>query len=678
MAVDDTFETHPRRTHINSLQPRSACNGRLGTRDHSTLFPSFMLVASRWMQRSMIQMLACALLLGCDYAVVAPIASSQQDLASVDIGILRAEQKNRPLAPYVSLFPVKSPAEQVAEEIIQNGWALGKHEPFPITAPIDWNHLRDEDRSWSFHLHSWDPIEALMVTYQLTSSSRYLDSCLEVAEDWIRSNPPEDPTDDDIETDTAESLSLLDHLAYLENDENFVSHNNHGFYQAAGQLAATKRFDWLTPMNQAEVQAAGRVNQLIDDQFTPEGVHREHSPGYHLMVYESLRAIAEAGFVEHDVALCQKFRKIEEALAWMIMPNGHLVMFGDTDSRSVDMRPLPDASCESQALRFGLTVGQEGQAPQERIKAFPQSGLVVLRSDWSDDPETYPSASYLAQQCAFHSRTHKHADDLSFVWYDHGGEILIDPGRYGYIGETQPGSALHEDGFWYSDPKRIYVESTRAHNTVEIDGRNFQRKGRKPYGSALERYGEIDGVLFAESHVRHFRTMRHARVLLHRPHEWLIVFDWVWDNEKEDHQLRQWFHFAPALSATVANTNTLYVSGTTLPGPLQVTSLVDNAQMVTPVRGQEEPILQGWWSPRRGVFEPTWSVCWQQEVSTGGSFATLFAFGDDVSVERAKNRISVSGREAHFTWRQGNSTHILHLQRPAEGNVEIAYSMESE
>jgi hypothetical protein len=42
----------------------------------------------------------------------------------------------------------------------------------------------------------------------------------------------------------------------------------------------------------------------------------------------------------------------------------------------------------------------------------------------------------------------------------------------------------------YSDPNRIYVETTRAHNTVEIDGLSHPRRNVQPYGSGLVGWGE--------------------------------------------------------------------------------------------------------------------------------------------------------------------------------------------
>src|SRR6478609_370100 len=250
----------------------------------------------------------------------------------------------------------------------------------------------------------------------------------------------------------------------------------------------------------------------------------------------------------------------------------------------------------SAILTTGSAPAMFAQPASEPMKVFPKSGYFVVRGK-ANPPSEHVSAGYLAQIAAFHSRTHKHADDLSFIWYDRGAQLLVDAGRYGYFGKAEQGSELWKDGFWYADPNRVYCESTRAHNAVEIDGRNYGRKGVKPYGSALSRTGSLrDEIFFSECEAKHFKSIRHVRVLLYRPSEWLVVCDWLHDNVEAEHDYRQWFHFAPELS--VRQVGEQYVAQGARPKePLRVASL-----LVGPTGGklqlaQETPQLQGFWSP---------------------------------------------------------------------------------
>src|SRR5690606_3966707 len=119
-------------------------------------------------------------------------------------------------------------------------------------------------------------------------------------------------------------------------------------------------------------------------------------------------------------------------LHWMMGPDKSLVTFGDTDYR--------------QEQTF------ESKRPQG-LKSFTEAGYVFARRKNAGDPS---QDSYFAQMAAFHSRTHKHADHLTFVWNDLGKRILIDPGRYGYGPKTTLGDDLSNQGFYYSDPNRRY------------------------------------------------------------------------------------------------------------------------------------------------------------------------------------------------------------------------------
>ena len=162
-----------------------------------------------------------------------------------------------------------------------------------------------------------------------------------------------------------------------------------------------------------------------------------------------------------------------------------------------------------------------------------------------------------------------------------------------------------------------------------------------------------------------------------KPHDWLLVFDWVWDNLKENHDYRQWFHFAPDLTVTPSG-RALRVSGDDLDTELKVVSLLPSPSVSAPVRGQEEPTLLGWWSEKGGYFEPVTSVNFHIEESPSAVFATLFAFSDEaVCAHAGDQRVNTSGRRARFRWSTGQRTHTLSFDRPAEGDVSLDYSTRS-
>ena len=594
-----------------------------------------------------------------------------------------------------------------ADVLIESGWTFRGRPTFRLEPPVDWEHAASVDRSWNFDLNAWRPLDSILAEHTRSSQSRYLSFALALASDWIAENPYSSAeTESDAEDfgwyDMAVGLrvyrlaymldaacrdasvpaarirqlwgSLLDHFDYLSDDDNILFHNNHGLYQVSGQFAAATRLSGFMPISQFRLQAVSRLERIIDRQFSSEGVHLEHSPGYHRRVMRVLAGIVPLGLLTDFPSLAARMERFEEALAWMILPNRRLANLGDTDYRDLSKGKV--AVTQSPLLDYALSGGLRGSAASQRIRVFPESGLAVLRSEWPD-AESFDQASYLAQQAGFHSRTHKQADDLSFIWYDRGSEILIDAGSYGFLGRTEPGSDLWNEGFWYSDPKRIYVESTRSHNTVEIDGMSFNRKDSPPYGSAIQRWGETgDGLLFVETHATQFETISHARLLVLDPGNWLLVFDWLSDDAGQSHDFRQWFHFAPDLTVELQNDG-LRVSGEPLDANLAVLSLLPDPVSSVPVFGQQNPDLLGWWSKKGGAFEPTTSVNFSVRQAKSAAFATLFSFSDAATPDFDYQRVDASGRNARFRWTSPDGTHTLSFTRPPEGNLAIDYEVES-
>jgi hypothetical protein len=436
-----------------------------------------------------------------------------------------------------------------------------------------------------------------------------------------------------------------------------------------------RRFAQESPlMAEAQRQGHERLKRILAQQFAADGVHREHSPDYHRMVYDTLKAMIDSGLVEDEETI-EFARRIEEALSWFVLPNQHIVNFGDSDYRSLAVLPKKaEAKWSTPQMRFWVSGGKVGEPPSESMRVFTDGGYWVVRAPGAD-PHDLNGYSYLALNAAFHSRTHKHADDLSFVWFDRGYSLLVDAGRYGYIGKTEQGSELWLDGHWYADPWRVYCESTRAHNTLEFDEKNFPRKGVKPYGSALKRWGKHEsGVFFVEAEVKHFSTIRHARMLFFMPHQWLLVLDWFHDNNDAPHSVKQWFHIGHELQALMDKEQYLV----SVPGSaqlLRVASLLSDSLPSRLYIGEETPLKQGWWSAKERDIVPNYAFCFEQHQVSTGVFATLFSFSDRLESDPAWSKVNVSGRKGQLRWKDENGVHELRFERPAEGDLSVVYGV---
>src|SRR5690606_27498026 len=180
-------------------------------------------------------------------------------------------------------------AVAAAEEAIVDGWSRRGYDRIQFT-DVPWQLRTPEERSWNFHIHCWDMLDSQFKAHSLTGDEKYLNSALAVVIDWIRYTE----TDDEQEKspmvwydmavglrsyrlayliDAGEKQGILDegtrsrlwnvleqHRVYLAEDANIKFHNNHGFYQIAGQLAMGRRFrDRYELMAQAYTQGEERL-----------------------------------------------------------------------------------------------------------------------------------------------------------------------------------------------------------------------------------------------------------------------------------------------------------------------------------------------------------------------------------------------------------------------------------
>lgn len=591
-----------------------------------------------------------------------------------------------------------------AEEILKKGWQRRGYEVIDLRGPIPWALESHEKRSHNFHIQCLDMIDPLLRAHSQCGDQRFLELALTVTQSWVRlhSKPNADGISPFAWYDMSVGMrayrlaylfqasqeagmladdlrrllwaSLEQHAAYLADDANIAFHNNHGYYQVAGQIAMGRRFaDQSALMMRAQELGRTRLKVMLDQQFASDGVHREHSPDYHRMVYDTLKALIDSGLVEDEATIAFALR-IEEALSWFVYPNQHIVNFGDSDDRLLTRTAREaDGKWSTPEMRFWASGGAIGGLPADVTRTFKEGGYWVARKP-GEDASDLSSYSYLALNAAFHSRTHKHADDLSFVWFDRKTNLLVDAGRYGYIGKTEQGSALWKEGHWYSDPWRVYCESTRAHNTLEFDGRNGVRKGAKPYGSALGRSGsDASGLVWAEAECKQFSSIRHARVLCFMPGQWLVVFDWFHDNADSRHAVKQWFHLGHELQLLADREQFL----ASVPGSaqfLRVASLLAGPKPSQPHIGEEQPAIQGWWSPRERDIVPNYAFNYSLSDAATGAFATLFSFSDVLTPDTEWSKVNQSGRKGQFRWRDANQTYELWIERPADGEMTVKYA----
>jgi hypothetical protein len=624
---------------------------------------------------------------------------------------LRAEIMRGALSPFDQLDTTAKhfvgDFRKMVDDMLDNGIDRDGVLLSTLKPPIPYD---DFNRSFGFHMHALEPLTFLLQAHTQFGDDRYLDASFDFAWDWFSryqaqllqmsrakalawaashketqawydmgvgqriyrlaylidaiTRRPEKYSDD-VVGELYQSLQF--HHQLLSNDAFFVGHTNHGLYQALGQLAAAHRFRHLEGQEAYYQIASLRLHSMIDSSFFPSAVHREHSPGYHHMILGSLLGARRSKLL--DQQLDSFLGEAESVLAWMITPDGSLATFGDSDYKPRVYTPPHPREFEDRHIKYLWSGGKGGERPDSGVKVIADAGYVFARVFDEEKPANL--ASYFAQMSGFHSRTHKHADHFSFVWHEGGRQILVDPGRYAYAGRTEVGSDLFLQGFWYSDPKRVYVESTRAHNCVEIDAKSYPRHRTKPFGSALRHGGYQNGLVVTDSEVTHLRTVRHRRVLVMAPGRFMLVLDWLNDRLRK-HDYRQWFQFSPEWNVAPSEDGMLAEAaerGGLGAQSLSIFNLIEENTLAVPIKGQETPQMQGWYSDAAYSLVPSASVAVEALARPMGRFATLFVLDGTARLDRKATRFNTTLRAGAVRWSDASGSHALSLTLGDSGSV---------
>lgn len=521
----------------------------------------------------------------------------------------------------------KEPLTAVPALAIQrSGWEYAPGTSVRVGPEFAWDSTVNLDRSLASQLQSWRFVDAVLLHHEETGSLEDLRWIADVVESWwsfARTNPSERSM---AWTDWATTLRvprlvtmmtrlartslrtwlplltgiLIDHAERLATDEYFNPRNNHGFFAAAAQLTAATVLEPLRDVADWRRQGDARLRAMLDSQFAPDGGHREHSPSYHRLVLVALVDLLRSGLVAAD-DLPFRIEDAHAALAWMMQPNGRLVQFGDTGE---DHAYVPDLGLADPADAFILSGGRQGSPGAAIARAFPESGWVFVRSP-APKAASDGDASYLAWLTGFHSRAHKHADDLTFVWCEGGTEIVVDGGKFGYGNLLEGDDPRRRQGHFYASEERRYVESTRAHNTVSLGAEGQIDRLRLPYGSGRPHLSESGSVFEMAARAEH-ETHVHERTLLFEPGRRLVVRD-VLDLERMTDDITTWLNLNGSfrLERRDARAARFFDEASGFRVLLEVTD--GPGEVTSLVHGQQDP-LAGWRSIVDGDLVPAWNI----------------------------------------------------------------------
>ena len=266
----------------------------------------------------------------------------------------------------------------------------------------------------------------------------------------------------------------------------------------------------------------------LQEQILPDGGHFERSPMYHqimLNLYREVIFVLNGRNSEISSKIADKVKVMEMWLGSVLHPDGQIPLLNDS--------ALGIAGDSMRVL-------DQSMVSSDRFDALSESGYFIFRDNGSQD--------YLIFDCGplgpdYHPG-HGHCDTLSFELSLERKRFIVDSGGGTYYGDID----------W-----RDYYRSTRAHNTLVIDGAEqseiwgrFRVARRAQPVDVVWADNDSNLVYAIGSHNGYHRlpgSITHRRWMCWIDHSFWLVCDQI--TGKGRHSVESFLHFDPAVEVVV-------------------------------------------------------------------------------------------------------------------------------
>ena len=418
-----------------------------------------------------------------------------------------------------------------------------------LKLPLDWSADPFDDVNWRAQLHMLRMIDGALARHEKTHDPGSYREALAVVLDWWRYHQEAKAVPSLVwnamtagvraarlayvldrafsgkaklaPSEEAALLAMAEaHVVRLRDPES-LARSNHGLFQMRGLMLLCRVLGNSGACKGGDAYVEMAVRELLDQQFTADGVHREHSPGYHVLAIDAFEAFAQPAGSGVFRELAERLEQARAATPWFVFPDGRLALLGDTEG-DAPTTPPPHQRCAAGAPPTCAEVAQ-----------LSRSGYAIVRSPWSEDAQR---AFMLIMTSSYNSGAHKHADDLSFELMDGGQMLFVDAGKYSYQGDSM----------------RRFVRSVRAHNTVGLETAEIDPIHGTKHASGLEPTEEADGVYTLRGQVEHPTMFSQTRRVDYAPGRFLRISDELRGDSQQTYQ--SYLHLPPKLKPTAEGT----------------------------------------------------------------------------------------------------------------------------
>lgn len=211
---------------------------------------------------------------------------------------------------------------------------------------------------------------------------------------------------------------------------------NHLFENAAALAFVGSCFDGPASARWRRT-GIGLLTRELGEQILPDGMHFERSPMYHLRIMQVLEWLQATGDTELVDLVSNPLERMRDVLHKLTHPDGQIALLNDS---ALGIYPEP-----------GTFLSRSGSREfSQGAWALPQAGYYGYR-DAAEGTYLVCDAGAIGPD---YIPGHAHADIFSFELSIRGQRVIADAGVHDYV----------------AGEMRRYCRSTRAHNTVEVNG----------------------------------------------------------------------------------------------------------------------------------------------------------------------------------------------------------------
>lgn len=346
---------------------------------------------------------------------------------------------------------------------------------------IDWLGNQYPHQEWRCQLRRFFQLRPLAILFEETGDLQYAEAARDYIEDWILSHPTMDgkwsPDSVDSMLDLAIRMghshfygwfdaiaafaksgvfdgdfiarmleSMRGQLNYL--NDHLTIFGNWRLCEADGLAFASLL--WSECPDAAKWRQTGIdvLNEGFLKQVLPDGAQYELTPGYHHWMTSVYHNYWHVGQKHPELGL----RIDPDKLAGMFeygfacyRPDGAFNAWNDSQPFHSNNRPV----WEKRWQRFAAASGRSADRPLRGL--YPWAKQAAFRDAWT------PESCYWTFEAAAGAGTHSHLGRASLQIMEHGIPLVVDPGFLSYEA---------------TDPSMALGRSTRAHNTVNLNGWN--------------------------------------------------------------------------------------------------------------------------------------------------------------------------------------------------------------